>query len=290
MASQALIRAGYQAALSNPYARAGYIAGQWGPTMARAAYKIARWGVKRYRTRRRAPMRRAKRRKISASVGKRARLKFADRVGTSNAKKVAFNQDSTARDTRTLYATNLISIARGQSLNERERDIINFRGVRICNNFYNNGTAPLFLNVAVVSRKDADSTIPPDTDDFFRSLDSDTRGQAFNNSLSAIAFRCLPINTDKYLVHKHKRYTLQGDANGSGWLHSGPSYKTMKWYIPFKRQIRYDSDKGGSFSYNANLYLVWWCDAMYAQVSSAPVTSALNHQFHYVSYFRDTRN
>lgn len=284
MATRAIIRAGRAAALTNPYARAGYLAGRYGPTAARAAWKIAKWGIRRYR------MRSRKRKRASASVGKRARLKFGDRIGTSNAKKVAYNIGPTASDTRQLYVVNLIDIDRGQDLNQRERDVINFRGVRLCNSWYNNFNVPLFINCAVVSRKDADSTIPPETGDFFRDLNGNSRGQDFDPAiLTSIAFRCLPINTDKYLVHKHKRYVLAGDVNTNFYQGNKPSYMNTKWYIPFKRQIRYDTVKGGDLSYNANLYFIWWCDQINATSGTTAVIGACHHQYHFVSYWRETK-
>lgn len=281
-----IVRYASRAALSNPYARAGYMAGRYGPAAARAAGAIARWGFRRFRARKRSFA--GKRKRSNPNLGRGAKRRVGDRVGTSNAKKVATNTGSSPVNTRTLYAQNLIHITRGEDLNQRDRDIVNFRGVKICKWWRNVGDTPIFLNVAVVSRKDAPSNIPPETGDWFRDVNDNKRSQDFDpTQLSAIAFRCLGINTDKYLVIKHRRYTLGGlgDANTTA---QKPNYMMLQWWIPFSRQIRYVPDEGDGYAINANLYLVWWADNLVNNPGTAAATT-LNSSQHIVTYFRDTK-
>ena len=200
--------------------------------------------------------------------------------GSGTAKTDVAAQNTNATGTRTLNFEPLINITRGDSINARERDIIDLRGFTICLGAQNNLTGlPLLMNVAVLSSK-FDPTQVPTSTDFFRG-ESATRGDDFDTGLQASEFHCLPINTDKYFVQSHHRYKL------SRFGVNAMDHLQKKFYVPIKRQIRFDTNAGSSI--NRQFYLVWWCDA-HMDPALAPVrAAAMNFQYKCVTHFREPK-
>lgn len=289
MASRAIIRAGRVAALSNPYARAGYVAGTYGPRAAWAAGKIARFAYNRWR---RGRKRSAKRARKASNVGKRARRKFGDPLGSSNAKRSLLDNDTKHYPcaTRTLYVEDLLQFQKDSiRLDARNRDIINFRGCKMCFEIFNNLSQPTYVNVALVSRKDNKES---DTDlgsDLWRG-NGNMRAFDFTNSTSALTYRCANINTDKYLVHKHKRYLIGANNTSAGFSEQQHSYRMIKWYVPFKRQLRFEDpgEAPTNAPVNANLYLIWWCCRYGQGPGAAPEANSLQFNHRIIRYFRET--
>lgn len=282
MPSRAIVRAASRAALTNPYARAGYMAYKYGPTALRAATKIAKWGYRRFRRSR-------KRRRTNPNVGKRARTKFGERIGTSVAKRVlptGQTPNFDLYDTRTQYRFSCLTLSQGTALDERLRFIIQARGVKIsfyCKNFSSNN---LFFNIAVVTRKDNPSLMPS-TEKWWRS-NMQVRGFDFDVANAPMTFHHASINTDRYMIHKHKRYTLNAltSSNGSSsWVH-------RKFYIKLNRQIEYENVPDGNTTEPTqdNLYLIWWADREDATINSAPLIDQFRFGHRTVFYFREPKN
>lgn len=255
--------------------------------------KYARTALMMYNTGRRfAPYARTA---IRLFRGRRGRNKFrkaklrtriGERVGTGNAKSNRTLNLSTGVDTRTLYDEPLLNLDQGTGRNQRERGVVNFRGVKICMSFQNlNGAATkpdMYVNVAVISPKAEDSgTIALPVANFFRAAGTD-RGTNFGTALTAIQFRCLPINTDLYNVHKHKRLNI-GNVQDTARTNS----KTLEFYVKLNRQIRYEGTT--STPTGKNMYLVWWCDIQSTPTAGPVITNAMNLQMDIIQYFHESK-
>lgn len=269
-----LARYGGYALYASPYKRAR-IAGtvaryavNYGPKAYKAARRLARW----YRKKR------------------SQRSKIGENLGTANAKRhtTLLTAGLTDISTRTLYTQHLTAVnSFGTDANDRARNVVNFRGFRLCLHFANQLSNPMYLNVAVVSNK-AEATTPGITE-FFRNTGGSSRSQSFSNTLSPLEFRCTPINADKYAVLSHKRYLLAGNGNGSTTHddRSRPNYIVKKMYKKLNRQLRFAANTDG-IPDNDPVYLVWWCDDVTAVATSTPITNACKYSMHLTTYFRET--
>lgn len=244
-----------------PYARPALRVG-------RAVYKTAR---SRNRKRKRQTMNR---------VG--------DRVGTSTAKKAA-TQVGTIISTKQLYQLQLLNLTKMNPAGDtaittqRRLDVVNFRGIKFCIHFRNLlSSTPLHVHVAVVSPKAADgslATLP--LDEFFRSNgETNDRSVTFSTALSGMDMRCLPINTDKYLVHKHKRMIVAPNTSTEG-----RASRYMEWYMKVHRQIRYKNDTDDPEG--KNMYLLVWCTNAEETGGAAGIGTALKYDVRLVKYFRN---
>lgn len=142
--------------------------------------------------------------------------------------------------------------AKGTNNDQRVRDIIHLKGVKICANFENlsTGTRALFVNFAVVSRKDRVADSGNLDANMFRGRDNN-RGEDFTSVLSTIERHCLPLNTDKYHVWMHDRFKLFKPTGN----HEHSS-KMLTRYIHIDRQINFDINVA-----NGELFVLYWCGA-----------------------------
>jgi len=230
--------------------------------------------------------------KARRNIRQKARLRkrVGERIGTGPAKRHETNVDDTLT-TRELRSDPLLNIPAGTALNQRQRDIVNFRGIKVCmslvlNSGLNTGNGEhVYVNVAVISPKadnlTGDDAVP--TAEFFRG-NADDRAQDFDSTqLSSLEFRCLPINTDKYNVHKHIRFMLGPYASTEG-----KNTKTLEFYVKVNRQIRYEAT-------NANpegkaMYLCYWACFQDDAAGTGQATGQINHQLRLVRYFREPKN
>lgn len=274
-----------RAAMMHPqyrYARAAY---RYGPTAARAAARVARFVYSRYRRRRKNYTKRG--------ASKRARLGIGERIGSSNSKRVVALRSGGADnfDTRTLYSDNLTTVdhLNLDARNVRQREVVNCRGFKICMSARNSAKAPLYWNVAVLSPKNAGSITAAN---FFRS-DGESRARDFDLTLNSLEFHCLPINTDKFYILKHKRYRLAPEPANSGTSglytqSQGKNYVNVDWYVPLKRQLRYDDPESTS-PIDGATYLVHWCDTFNVAENSGTAASAMQITSRHIMYFREPR-
>ncbi len=265
------------ATLTVPQYRYARMAMRYGPTAARAGGRIAKWAYRRYKTGRRSGYSRAKR-------GRFSKTRIGEVVGSSNSKPRIQVRNSLAlsRASRTLYSENLTVTDQGGNRNERERGVINCRGFRICMAIRNNISEPLYVNVAVVSPKNAGEITSAN---FFRAS-GQSRGSDFDNSKTGLEFHCLPLNTDKFAILKHKRYRLNNEESGSNI--TGKNYMNIDWYIKLKRQLRYD-DTTTTSPIDGAVYLLYWCDRFFGQDSNIPVGASMSTMERHIMYFHDTK-
>lgn len=267
-----------RAGMAVPQYRYARMAVKYGPAAARAAGRIARFAYKRYRSKRSGYRRSKKARFSTTQVG--------NRVGTSNSKsRIQLNTDPDAKSSRTLNVVALTSITLGQGLSQRERGVANIRGFKICMAVRNQLLDPLYFNAAVVSPKNTTSITPAN---FFRGNGTAERGIDFDNARTALEFHCLNLNTDKFVILKHKRYRLRGTGNTAFTDGTGKSYMNLDWYIKLKRQLRFEGASAGPIA--DPVFLVYWMDNFRADANDPPVLGTASVSERHLVYFRETKH
>lgn len=212
--------------------------------------------------------------------------KLGDPVGSSSAKWDTLNTvgllNMSPESLLQIPLLNVTKVGGSTAYDRRLMDQLNFRGIKICMNFRAEGalgTAKAFMNVAVISPK-ADLTsaaVIPNTD-FFRNPTGNDRGINFGDlQLEYMDYYCSAINTDKYHVHTRKKFMV-GPSNST----EGGKEKFLDFYIPLKRQIRYQS--GTNNPEGKNLYLVWWFSA---SDGGTPLDS-VRYSYRVTRYFKET--
>lgn len=245
----------------------------------------------------RATMIRARRSRTARVIGRagrnfiekrRVRRQLGERIGTSTAKVHDALNETGFYSTRTLYDHDLLDIPHttgdGDLRSERQRQVANIRGYKICAAIQNDRTAPLFVNVAILATK----TGTFGTNDFFRG-DGNERSVTFGTALSSIQFRCCPINTDKYHVLMHRRMLFNGTSEITGQDKQRTTYQLLEKYVPLKRQIRWENENGGTTS-NEDIRLVWWADILMQPSAALAQSDAYTIQWKVVTYFRDPKS
>ena len=230
----------------------GYAIGQrYGPEALQAGKKIAKWAASKGRRSKRFKKARRKKRKVTNHIG--------EEPGEDTAKTHIIEDSAgpASQSTRTLYFEDCSVVPKTPTneINGRQRDIVNYRGFKVCQEWKNKSSFPLLCNVAVIALK-GDADTPNLTSDFFRGYGSD-RNLNFGDGLESLDFHCKPINTDKYSVIKHMRFRLGSAAgNESEGFHDLPNYTMNEFYVPINRQLRYRGDG----TCHTPFFLVHWCD------------------------------
>ena len=225
-------------------------------------------------------------------ANKFSRRNIGEYIGTNTGKlhQTEFS-DLTNQATRTLYSFPLCNIPKGDEMNQRERSMLNLRGFKICMEWKNDLQEPLYINLCVLCPKAANDTQAIPGPNFFRNQDNnDSRGTDFTNALNSNEFHCLPINTDLYTVLRHKRYRLIPGSQSDPTTNSasGLSYMRTDWWVPVKRQLRFDTPN--SAPTDGQCFLVYWADEFGATGGSPPVTNAMKVSKRTITYFREPKN
>lgn len=211
-------------------------------------------------------------------------------VGTSNCKRtVQLNTALTAKDTRTQYIQNVTEIdhTTTNEIEKRQRQMVNLRGIKICVAVKNDLTVPLYFNWALLALKCGAGSVP-NTGDFFRASQAD-RSKGFSTALNALEFHCLPINTDKYIILRHKRFRLAANGGTAYTDGTGKSYMNFDFYQKIGRQIRYNNlasvDPGAG-----DVYVVYWADGFNGAASDLATPNAFDISQRYITYWREPKN
>ncbi len=258
------------AALAAPYLR------RYGPGTLKAVKRMGRMSLRRYRSRYRT---------------RSQRMKIGEQVGQGGIKRNQTANFVANRSTRLQNIREMLEIAKTTNtgdITQRQRDIINFRGFKGCIEIKNLLDSPLMFNYAVVVRNDQFDT---NVFGFFRNDGrSSDRELDFSNTLSSNDFHCLPINTDKYHVLKHKRFIIGAAATTNGFTtNSRENYRTLNFYHRVKRQFRYKGNSENDLAAD-NIEVVWWCDRMLNPAGALSEIDACQVHERYVSYFREPKN
>lgn len=237
-------------------------------------------------------MRRRFSRKRKATALKRTRHKrravryVGERVGTSAAKRReylspagGFNSTFTSTD---LFSHRLFDLPKSgttENSNTRTSDIVNFRGVKICMHIKNTQPSEeLYVNWAIVTPKNASQTTMTESDQVFRGTGT-VRGVTYTSVQGDWQkLHCLPLNTDLFLVHSHKRMKLGPYAGNAG-----NATRDFEKYIKINRQLRFDGStatpEGGS------MFMIFWCSNSNNNLN-APVGE---YKWTTTSYFREAK-
>lgn len=189
---------------------------------------------------------------------------------------------------RTLYAFDLTGIPQGELPTNRERDLINLRGFKVCMEVANTAPAPLYFNFAIISPK-TDVNLNPI--EFFRSY-SDNRGTDFESpNISSLDYHCRPINTDVFNILHHKRYVLTTDINTQkGEVFQGNASVRIMRYFPVKRQVRYRRQLEGPGDFcTTPIFFVFWA-AIAGYGTEKPPEFAFRTDARIITYFREPKH
>lgn len=208
-------------------------------------------------------------------------------VGRETARRTQVTQllPADQKDDRTLYQYDITRITQGNAPNQRTRDIINFRGFKIC--MYILPTAvpqvPVFCNVAVISPKN-NVVISPQA--FFRS-NAEERGVSFDNeTLTALDYYCRPINSDEFNIISHKRFRL-APTDSTGQF-TAKCNRTFMRYYKIRRQIRFTRVGELEVASTPIYVCLWFAREGYgAETGPEP---AVNVDMRIISYFRNPRD
>lgn len=272
-----------------------------GPMLRRPVRMASKWGMRASRIGRyglAAQLGYGAYRYARKRLNKRSKMRMiGDRIGSSTAKKVYVTNDVsiTSFATRDLYSDDLIKIGKklnastGPSeINQRERDVANVRGVKICWEVMNVLDVPVYMNWAIVTPKN-DLTTSISKIDWFRDY-SVKREQSFDSTLTSNEMHCLPINADRYIVHSHQRTRLAPKNGNTSALYNvgGQNIRTIMKYIPVKRQFRFDGNSTEEPS-GRQLFLVWWFDEFLSASGHVTVPNAVQCNRREICYFREPK-
>lgn len=242
---------------------------------------------------RRARFMHAKRAIAKKMIFSRKHVGESNQTYTSKASDTTNDLNEAARSTRTLYAYSLTNLTKGTNENQRLRSMVNCRGFKICHEMRtsNNASAPLYANCAVIAPKHTEQArdLIPLTE-FFRANFTE-RSRDFNNSLTGLEFHCTPINTDEWVVLRHKRYILNPQSNSVYRSEHGSTYKTINWWIPMKRQLRYNSTGNGldNLPTDGQVFFVFWF-AAFGSASGATPAQLASTTTKCIMYYREPKH
>lgn len=218
-------------------------------------------------------------------------------IGTADTKKAGVVDDDDViggplYDTRTLYKRQLVVISPGMQDNQRMGTAVNLKGIKICTNWLNESldvNNGLECHLAVIAPKENNAksfAAGEFEEDFFGAwgFNGSNRAVNFSTALSSIDFGCYPINTDKWVVLKHKRFNLSRVAQTHAPMNT--YYQQHHFYLKINRQVQFSS-----MAENANpdnpIYLVWWCDNWMEQGGFAGRANQLRMECKAITYFTD---
>jgi len=302
-----MVRYAGRAGRTSPYARAAAHVYNNRKVYGRTARTVTRKARSAY-------SRRSKSRRASKV---RARRQFGERVGSSNCKQHNQLNTESKLKARILYGQRVDTIPMQATFayerNTRSRNVINFRGIKLCIRFSSrtnvteasrNG-GKIGLNLALVVPKDKCVSENADLDDpshlmtgFFRSnLNNGERAMAFPGTdgiwnMLPTTTHCQPLNTDKLAVLSHMRKIITTPPGGSNASSANPwgTDWFIKKYIKINRQLRFnaDGDTTNNTYSTSPMWLLWWCDDFDNGKTNQPNWEIVNAQMDTTAYFRHT--
>lgn len=202
---------------------------------------------------------------------------------------------------RTLYSYDLTNLPStdNNTVNERQRNVINCRGFRIWMLIRNTIVDPVYFNIAIVAPREEslDLTIGSGglaslATEFFSDQATPSKKVAFATARSALAFRCLPISTEKLVVLRHKRYDIAGIHPGATSVSklgdNKPSVRVIKKFYKLRRQLRYLNSLGTNCE--NKVYLMYWFDEVKSYAGTTAGTPTLHLQQNCQLFFREPKN
>jgi len=215
---------------------------------------------------------------------------FGAPVGSDTTKRYqAVNTNPLPLNSRTLYTRDLVNIPLGtdNEINNRQRAIVNVRGIKLFMNVLNQTNDVVYCNVAVIVPRFNQTLAAADPVDFFRG-NGPQRGIDFSPALTGLEFHKHPINADKYHVLMHRRFSLapRGDLGPIVFSinNSMSSYRTISQYIKINRQIRFE----GNTPVMGRVQLVYWFDDFNRNAGAPVELNVVRVAEHHITYFKDS--
>jgi len=204
--------------------------------------------------------------------------------GHSENKRTDQQVGATSMNNKLMKAIPLIAVQKDvsgdENISKRSRDTIHHKGVKICFMAKNRLKEPVFFNWAIIIPK-ADNSI--NALNILRG-DETERDQSIDNSRTYMDLRCLPINSDRYRIVKHKRFTILFDSDKDiSNPNEGCDMRVVEEYIRIDRQIFFDGDIALPLT---NVWMVWWCD-FYGSAPGALIIPSLDYSYKLVNYFKE---
>jgi hypothetical protein len=229
----------------------------------------------------------SRKRKAKSSFKRRQRSRIGEPVGSGTSKQRWFQSDALVNESLVLHTIRLTDCDKGDNINQRTRNLINCRGFKVCMEMRNRSKNRMYCNIAVLSPK-VDQTI--ETTDFFKGTGT-TRGNTFSDARSSIELHCSAINTDRYNILKHKRFTFAPNPNEADVYNpnQGSTSRNINMYIPLKRQLRFEGT--GAQPVDGQVYLVYWFDKFLRKAGDVAGTADdVTVQATNRMYFHDSKN
>lgn len=244
---------------------------RYGPTAARAAARIARWGYKRYRKRR------------GGRMAKRRRVARFDRKFLGQTRHRHFQAGSAVA---TLAPGNwskvlLSTIPRGTDKNEVERGKFIIKGIKLCGMFRNDSSKAMYCRWILAS-----PAYPSDNDKdtpFFSTsnVDNGDRTATFNN-LGGITSGpqrlryCTPVNKGYWKIKAGGKFMLGAEGGSKDW----PTYqRIVERYVKLNMPIQQPDDHAHDTS--KKLYIITWVENMENQADTE-----VNYEWNMTTYFK----
>jgi len=193
-----------------------------------------------------------------------------------------------------IYVQPITGLIQGDTRDQRERNVVWYKGLRLRCTFRNQRPYPLWVNVALINPRDAFDASGFNvfsTGNFFTPLGATSRaGLDAGPSLTGMEWGTLPINTMTHNVLWHTRFKLgiqfeqatQEFTTGSG----APNYRTLSRYIKIGKKISFKSSAGNTCE--APLYFAIWCSQFEEGVGDGQ-SNCMIHEHHLTAYFADPK-
>lgn len=207
---------------------------------ARAVHPYARSAFRAWAGRRRKDNNLRKKRMARQGIG--------EKVGTGTCKTSEETSSLYNLSAKGFYYENLLDITKGGAINQRERDIVNYRGTKVCFHIENNNSIKMYLNICCVVPKDDQSTLS--TIGWFRSGGSE-REMNHTTTTNWQDLHCAPINRDKYRVVFHKRAIVAPNTSTAD-----SNIRDYEFWIPLRRQLQFDGVV--TVPQGSKMFFVWW--------------------------------
>lgn len=197
--------------------------------------------------------------------------------------------------TKTLYADLMTNIPQ-TTINDvvlRQGMAVKIKGFKLRLECKHKGRFPMFVNLAVIAPKEAQGGLIP-TNDFFLNdgTDPNKRSMDFRPAMEASAQHWAKINTGKYTVLLHKRWTIHSssqtlyDPNGDRHWGGGPSdMLRYSRYLKIDRNILYNGINGTDCE-NPVFYAIWFGEALPPRDTTTPVDTG-SWSLYIQTYFQE---
>lgn len=250
---------------------------------------------------------------------RRARYQLGERVGTGTTKKnLSTNSDDSllAIATRTVYSKPIITIGRGDQINQRQRDMINLRGIKMEWNVISLSTAYTVLNWCVIAPKvsaGSGSANPNNslaTSELWRGYQNLRAINPNAATWSGMDRVNAQINTDMFTVFKRGKIQLNPGRKTvdrySGEISNrvtppidpdqevfhtekGACFRQKKVWLPIRRQIRFDPTIDNNCPAE-QIWFMWWLDNPFQDSGGLPETAAAGLMARFIIYFKEPKN